>query len=983
MEFLGDRMCGVFIQTNIGELGVFSSYIRPTTGEGLDQLSHGLDRAIGRTRHRLVGMDSNGHSPLWGPKFVKQDQLGRRVEDALAEGNMLVLNHSDSPPTFHGDWGQPTWIDVTAASPSVASRATSWSVRTSIEVASDHYLLQTVLDLEPHKFRVRRIPDWVRTDWRAFSRVLQGSLGLLPEGSLDSAEDIDCCVMHMTKSIQRTITLVTPTKRVCAFSRPWWHSGLTVLRGTMYHWRRRWVRTGRVYDRERFLEARRAFRGEVATAKRDSWHHLCTESTQADLWSLYRRLSQPRAHDDVDTLAIDSEVVSTDAGKAAALAPIFFPSLPPSTDSRQAAIDFAWGTHRPPGDRDSVEVSLGEVRDAVKAMPLTSTPGLDHIPVVVLRKNLFILAPWLRLIYSSSLSLQYFPRTWRVAKVIVLRKPGKATYSTPRSYRPISLLSHLGKGLERIVNRRLMHDLESRQVLSPYQFGFRAGRHTVAACHRLTEAIYAAFRRMHQIQAVTLDIQSAYDTVWRAGLVRKLAEAGVEGYLVRWTQSFLTDRIAMLEVGEHTREVLTSCGVPQGSPLSPTLFLVFIDDLIHSLSCLGPLKAQGFADDLVLWIEGSFRAGDIHPILRQGLLRAEQWSRFWRIRFSPGKCECITFCGKTVSVAHRFQAFMYGELLPHQPALKYLGVWFDEHMTWQIHVSEAIRKARARLWALHRGIGLGWGVHPLLFLRLVKGVIVPLLFYAAPCWAAVLGVETRLIELDRVMALASRMAFGLERSTSIEASLALGGLGPARTHITRALVRYLCRCQRTELYRSPSLYVHRSYVTPVELGKAWLRREVLRSTAIDLEHTRWRVIRESIDVALVAEWQRRWRSANTGRTLFVLLDQAGEPWMPVDASFCGRMEMVLVARYMTGHCHLGPFAIPREDELEDCPLCGELYLEDHFIFDCVALRDVRVRWLDVGGRGIGNLRGLVWQRCSRLGTFLRVVRERLIASEDS
>ena len=110
----------------------------------------------------------------------------------------------------------------------------------------------------------------------------------------------------------------------------------------------------------------------------------------------------------------------------------------------------------------------------------------------------------------------------------------------------------------------------------------------------------------------------------------------------------------MLEVVEHTSEVLTSCGVPQGSPLSPTLSLVFIDDLIHSLSSLGPLKAQGFADDLVLWIEGSFRDGDIHPILRQGLLRAEQWSRFWRIRFSPAKCECIIFCGKTVSVAHGF-----------------------------------------------------------------------------------------------------------------------------------------------------------------------------------------------------------------------------------------------------------------------------------------------------------------------------------------
>ena len=113
-----------------------------------------------------------------------------------------------------------------------------------------------------------------------------------------------------------------------------------------------------------------------------------------------------------------------------------------------------------------------EVRDAMKAMPLASTPGSDHIPVVVLRKNLFILAPWLRLIYSASLSLQYFPRTWRVAKVIVLWKPGKASYSTPRSYRPISLLSHLGKGLERIVNYRLMHDLESHQVFPPYQFDF-------------------------------------------------------------------------------------------------------------------------------------------------------------------------------------------------------------------------------------------------------------------------------------------------------------------------------------------------------------------------------------------------------------------------------------------------------------------------------------------------------------------------------
>ena len=102
------------------------------------------------------------------------------------------------------------------------------------------------------------------------------------------------------------------------------------------------------------------------------------------------------------------------------------------------------------------------------------------------------------------------------------------------------------------------------------------------------------------------------------------------------------------------------------------------------------------------------------------------------------------------------------------------------------------------------------------------------------------------------------------------------------------------------------------------------------------------MICESIDEALVVEWQRCWRSVNIGRTLFGLLAHVGELWMPEDASCSGRMEMVLGACYMTGHYHLGPFEIPREDDLEDCPLCGELYLEDHFIYDCVALRDVRV-----------------------------------------
>ena len=77
---------------------------------------------------------------------------------------------------------------------------------------------------------------------------------------------------------------------------------------------------------------------------------------------------------------------------------------------------------------------------------------------------------------------------------------------TPHSYRPISLLSNIGKLLETIVNRRLMRHIESRCLLSPHQFSFRAGREVMGACTSLVEDVTVAFRRRLQVQAVALDI---------------------------------------------------------------------------------------------------------------------------------------------------------------------------------------------------------------------------------------------------------------------------------------------------------------------------------------------------------------------------------------------------------------------------------------------------------------------------------------------
>ena len=120
-----------------------------------------------------------------------------------------------------------------------------------------------------------------------------------------------------------------------------------------------------------------------------------------------------------------------------------------------------------------------------------------------------------------------------------------------------------------------------------------------------------------------------------------------------------------------------------------------------------------------------------------------------------------------------------------------------------------------------------WGLIPDLFMRLVRSAILPGFFFGALVWASVLRYSTYLSKLDSILALASRMAYGLERFTSTEASLVLAGLMPARQQILQSLIYYmLWRHWAAFVEDHRSLTTHQSYVTPVELGCVWFQCHV-------------------------------------------------------------------------------------------------------------------------------------------------------------
>ena len=177
-----------------------------------------------------------------------------------------------------------------------------------------------------------------------------------------------------------------------------------------------------------------------------------------------------------------------------------------------------------------------------------------------------------------------FPQSWREAIVIPIPKPGKDN-SDPSNYRPIALTSCICKTMERMVNDRLVWFLESNNLIANVQCGFRRNRGTIDHLIRFETFIREAFIKKEHAVCVFFDLESAYDTTWKYGIMKDLHEFGIRGKLAYFISAFMDDRQFRVRVGStksdlHDQEM----GVPQGSILSVTLFGIKINNIIKSIN---------------------------------------------------------------------------------------------------------------------------------------------------------------------------------------------------------------------------------------------------------------------------------------------------------------------------------------------------------------------------------------------------------------
>nr|XP_008201458.1 PREDICTED: LINE-1 retrotransposable element ORF2 protein [Tribolium castaneum] len=243
-------------------------------------------------------------------------------------------------------------------------------------------------------------------------------------------------------------------------------------------------------------------------------------------------------------------------------------------------------------------------------------------------------------IYNSCFNSGHFPTPWKEATTIMIPKPNKDP-NNPLSYRPISLLNILGKIFETILASRLRHTLEENNLLPPEQFGFRPHRSTSDPTFELFTDSTRSANLGQCTLAVFLDVERAFDRVWHDGLIQKFLSHNINLNFIKLIDSFLSNRSCKVKVqNSFSYPVPLLSGVPQGSVLSPILYIFYSSDF--PVSDLHQTKTRFFADDTALWTSRTTAASasrTLQPLLNQ----ISTWTRKWRVKINPTKSTAILF----------------------------------------------------------------------------------------------------------------------------------------------------------------------------------------------------------------------------------------------------------------------------------------------------------------------------------------------------
>ena len=740
----------------------------------------------------IIAGDFNAHTPFLG--YEDWNSRGREVEKLCLSSNLILQQDMDSEPTLlhkrHNTTSRP---DLTFVSADILDRTTT---RVLEDIGSDHKpTLITISNLEKSESKRRTFWNFRKADWKLYAATVDVGMNLIDTNDNSIDETSALIISTIIKSAEKSI----PRGSVKKF-KPYWTKELEETVQERRKARKLVEKDRSPANRTNYNRLTAKVRYLTRTGKRSMWRDTCA---QLDLnrkghkaWTLLKNLEGTKKKENPKPFTYEGQKV-TSGKKKADILNTFLAGVSKSTRRRNLD-DAMWKLHKRKQKAPTAnalpfekEFSMQELNTATRKAAARKAPGPDEVCNEMISHMGHLAKQKLLLFINRTWKEGKLPATWRTARVTPLLKKGKPA-GLPQSYRPISLTSCLGKVAERMVNNRLYHWLEKNKKIDNSQAGFRKGCRTEDQLFRFVQSAIDGFQKGQNTTAIFIDLQQAYDRVWRKGLLMKMGNIGIHGKMLQWIHAFLTNRTIQTTVEGSTSSKRTlEEGLPQGSALSCTLFLIFINDLP---SLLNVDKAL-FADDLVIWTTGKY------PILARAKLKRAlatigAYCNFWKLKINTSKSVYSLFTKSHKEARQEIDFNIDGIPLVKQENPVYLGVPLDRQLNMVPFMSSLKEKARRRLGLLKRLATTTWGANKGTLRQLYLGYVRSAMEYALPLQAVASKTTTK--SLDAVQSQSLRLVCGGMRSTPTAACEIDARVEPLDLRRERAVMESVERYRRLD-----------------------------------------------------------------------------------------------------------------------------------------------------------------------------------------
>lgn len=721
-----DNICnvGISVKSNGTDLNLINIYNPP--GSTIDKNEY---ISLLNLPNVLIFGDFNAWSPLWGSRVG--NKAGSVFEEIFDYCDLAVLNTGQTTYTHYN--GNETVIDISLASKNLALRC-NWGVITN-SLGSDHRPIQVVIDKSIDREEIARERFNARkADWGKFEMHCADKLS-----NNCSDNDLGIFYDNITTAIISSASASIPISKTShrPKSVPYWNKECSSVVKSRNRAHKVLKRCNSHTNNIKYKQSKAKARYTIKLAQRQYWRNYCDglnhDTKLSSVWRMAKRMTGSHSQSSMPNLMHNNVNYTTSLDKANIIAQTLAHTCSDDnyTDkfkSHKSKKECDWDSQQVREESavngDDTEAlnapfTRAELKAAIRQSRADSSPGEDCISYNMIKHMPSSSRKVLLSFYNRLWEEGRVMEQWKQSVVMPVIKQGKDA-SSPLSYRPIALTSVLCKINERLISNRLTWFLTRYTLINPVQSGFRSHRSTIDHLTRLADQIYKSYSVGHYTVATFIDFSNAFDMLWKRGLLYKLSKLGIRGNMYEWINGFLSDRSVRVRVGNCLSDRCSlENGTPQGSVLSPLLFLIMINDTPSG----GDHSSYGslFADDSAVWRSGS----NLSYLLKkqqETLNTIITWCDNWGFKLNEAKTVSIIFTRKH-KVTNSTKLTVCGKDLQFVDSTKFLEFVFDSRLSWSQHIQYVLDKSKSKVNLLRSLSGQTWGADKVSLLRIYRTLI--------------------------------------------------------------------------------------------------------------------------------------------------------------------------------------------------------------------------------------------------------------------